>query len=96
MTPDTFFDRFTDSKYCNLEARPKTRKALAKLCQRIPDGTINGWPQIVVFAPESWQRGSCLPLMRSDPESDDAFIYCLVWRICGRRRFPGIREASRW
>jgi len=75
MTPDTFFDLFVDSVFCDVRTRPKTTKALMTLCQRVPDETINEWPRIVVFAPDPSLYGSCVGLKPSDLESDDAFIY---------------------
>lgn len=75
MTPDAFLDSFTDSMYCDLQARPKTARALIKLAERIPDGIANDLPRIVVFAPNPDDYGSCIPLMTGDHDSADAFIY---------------------
>lgn len=75
MTPDAFLDSFTDSMYCDLDARPKTAKALIRLSERIPDSIVNDLPRIVVFAPNPDDYGSCIPLIPSDSTSDDAFIY---------------------
>ena len=75
MTPDAFLDSYTDSIYCDLDARPKTAKALIKLSERIPDNVVNDLPRIVVFAPNPDDYGSCIPLMPSKSSGDDAFIY---------------------
>jgi hypothetical protein len=75
MTPDAFLDTFTDSIYCDLQARPKTAKALIKLSGRIPKSIENDLPRIVVFAPHPKDYGLCIPLMVGDPGGADAFIY---------------------
>jgi Zn-dependent protease with chaperone function len=75
MTPDAFFDCFTDSSYFDRDARPKSVKALLTLCERLPDEIINEWPRIVVFAPDPNDRASCVGLMPSEPDSGDTFIY---------------------
>jgi hypothetical protein len=75
MTTDAFFDSFTDSSYFDRDARPKAVKALMRLAERIPDERINEWPRIVVFAPNPNDYGSCIRLMPSESDADDAFIY---------------------
>jgi IrrE N-terminal-like domain len=75
MTADAFLDSFTDSIYCDLQARPKTAKALIKLSDRIPESVENDLPRIVVFAPNPRDYGLCIPLMAGDPDGADAFIY---------------------
>ena len=75
MTPDAFLDTFTDSIYCDLQTRPKIAKALIRLSERIPDDVVNGWPRIVVFAPNPQDYGLCIPLMAGAPDGADAFIY---------------------
>jgi len=75
MTPDAFLDTFTDSIYCDLQARPKTAKALIKLAERIPESVVNDLPRIVVFAPNPHDYGLCVPLMAGDQDGADAFIY---------------------
>jgi hypothetical protein len=75
VTPDAFLDTCTDSIYCDLDARPKTAKALIRLSQRIPDKVFNDLPRIVVFAPNPGDYGLCIPLMTGDPDDADAFIY---------------------
>jgi hypothetical protein len=75
MTLDAFLDTFTDSIYCDLQARPKIAKALIRLSERIPDDVVNCWPRIVVFAPNPQDYGLCIPLMAGAPEGADAFIY---------------------
>jgi hypothetical protein len=52
MTPDAFLETFTEPIYCDLQARPKTAKALIRLSERIPDNVVNDLPRIIVFAPE--------------------------------------------
>jgi hypothetical protein len=75
MTPDAFLDSFTDSTYCDLNARPRTAKALIKLAERIPDGIANDLPRIVVFAPNPDDYGFCIPLITGHPNGTNAFIY---------------------
>jgi len=75
MTPDAFLDAFIDSTYCDLDARPKTAKALSRLAERIPDDVVNNLPRIVVFAPNPHDYGLCIPLMACAPNDTDAFIY---------------------
>lgn len=75
ITPDAFLDTFTDPIYCDLQARPKTAKALIRLSERLPEDVLNGLPRIVVFAPNPHDYGLCIPLMAGDPEGGDAFIY---------------------
>jgi hypothetical protein len=75
MTPGAFLDTFTDSIYCDLQARPKTAKALIRLAKRIPDSVVNDLPRIVVFAPNPDDYGLCIPLMAGGPNGADAFIY---------------------
>lgn len=75
MTPDAFLDSFTDSIYCDLQARPRTAKALIRLAERIPDSVVNDLPRIVVFAPNPRDYGLCIPQMAGVPNGADAFIY---------------------
>ena len=75
MTPDAFLDLFIDSRYCDLDVRPKTAKALIKLAERIPDNIVSDLPRIVVFAPNPDDYGSCTPLMPSNSSGEDALIY---------------------
>jgi hypothetical protein len=75
MTPEAFLDSYTDSIYCDLDARPKTAKALIKLAERIPDDIVNDLPRIVVFAPNPDDYGLCIPLMAGHPNGADAFVY---------------------
>src|ERR1700756_2681170 len=75
MTPEAFLDTFTDSIYCDLQARPKTAKALIRLSERLPDEVANGLPRIVVFAPNPHDYGLCIPLMTGSPNGVDALIY---------------------
>jgi hypothetical protein len=75
MTPEAFLDTFTDSIYCDLQARPKTAKALIRLSERLPDEAANGLPRIVVFSPNPHDYGLCIPLMAGVPNGADAFIY---------------------
>jgi predicted metal-dependent peptidase len=75
ITSDALLDTFIDSKYCDLQARPKIAKALIRLSQRIPEDVFNGLSRIVVFAPNPHDYGLCIPLMQSNSSGDDAFIY---------------------
>ena len=75
MTPEAFLDTFTDSIYCDLQARPKTAKALIRLSERLLDEVVYSLPRIVVFAPNPHDYGLCIPLMAGVPNDADAFIY---------------------
>jgi IrrE N-terminal-like domain len=48
--------------YCDIDERPKLRRAFAVLCEHLPEATYYELPQLIIFAPAPWKYGSVSPV----------------------------------
>jgi hypothetical protein len=71
---ESFCDRFVEYPWCDLDNRPKLRKAIDTLVERVPEDVLDGLSSILLVAPSPWQLGAAMfaPKM---PEDGGALVY---------------------
>jgi hypothetical protein len=74
LTWDEFFYMYVETGWFDFEERPKTIKAMRRVCERVPDDVLRDLPSTTIFAPSPWKRGQVLPFGGSF-EENSAFIY---------------------
>jgi hypothetical protein len=70
---ESFCDRFVQYPWCDIDERPKLRKAIDTLVERVPEEVLDELPYILLLAPSPWQLGAAIYAPRM--AEDDVLIY---------------------